>query len=166
MTVEITVSRRDGHVTFAVSDRTCWRKVNGLVVFDAICRSAFTDPESRALDAPVGRECLPGFGLRESAQYSAHAFRARKAGSPARRAACLLRLHKTDSRHMQVPKTRLTCRTRFAEPFNRPAMHSSDNAVGPRRWQGQQGSNPRPAVLETAALPTELYPYRGCFISQ
>src|SRR5690606_8053729 len=26
-------------------------------------------------------------------------------------------------------------------------------------WQGQQGSNPRPAVLETAALPTELYPY-------
>lgn len=27
-------------------------------------------------------------------------------------------------------------------------------------WQGQQGSNPRPAVLETAALPTELYPYR------
>ena len=29
------------------------------------------------------------------------------------------------------------------------------------RWQGQQGSNPRPAVLETAALPTELYPYRG-----
>ena len=27
-----------------------------------------------------------------------------------------------------------------------------------RAWQGQQGSNPRPAVLETAALPTELYP--------
>ena len=27
-------------------------------------------------------------------------------------------------------------------------------------WQGQRGSNPRPAVLETAALPTELYPYR------
>ena len=25
-------------------------------------------------------------------------------------------------------------------------------------WQGQQGLNPRPAVLETAALPTELYP--------
>ncbi|MCC2651893.1 MAG: hypothetical protein K0Q60_2056 [Microvirga sp.] len=25
-------------------------------------------------------------------------------------------------------------------------------------WQGQQGSNLRPAVLETAALPTELYP--------
>jgi hypothetical protein len=26
-------------------------------------------------------------------------------------------------------------------------------------WQGQQGSNPRPTVLETVALPTELYPY-------
>jgi hypothetical protein len=33
-------------------------------------------------------------------------------------------------------------------------------------WQGQQGSNPRPAVLETAALPTELYPYRAGLISQ
>jgi hypothetical protein len=27
-----------------------------------------------------------------------------------------------------------------------------------KKWQGQQGSNLRPAVLETAALPTELYP--------
>ena len=26
-------------------------------------------------------------------------------------------------------------------------------------WQGQKGSNPRHAVLETAALPTELCPY-------
>ena len=26
-------------------------------------------------------------------------------------------------------------------------------------WQGQKGSNPRPTVLETAALPAELYPY-------
>ncbi|CCV13506.1 hypothetical protein MESS4_570003 [Mesorhizobium sp. STM 4661] len=28
-------------------------------------------------------------------------------------------------------------------------------------WHGQQGSNLRPAVLETAALPTELCPYRA-----
>jgi hypothetical protein len=28
-----------------------------------------------------------------------------------------------------------------------------------RIWQGRQDSNPRPAVLETAALPTELRPY-------
>jgi hypothetical protein len=26
-------------------------------------------------------------------------------------------------------------------------------------WQGRQDSNPRPAVLETAALPAELHPY-------
>ena|GEM_PF-3082810 len=26
-------------------------------------------------------------------------------------------------------------------------------------WQGQKGSNPRPTVLETGTLPTELYPY-------
>ena len=26
-------------------------------------------------------------------------------------------------------------------------------------WQGQKDLNPRPTVLETAALPTELYPF-------
>ena len=32
-------------------------------------------------------------------------------------------------------------------------------------WQGQKDSNPRHAVLETAALPTELYPYvKFCLI--
>ena len=30
-------------------------------------------------------------------------------------------------------------------------------------WQGQKDLNPRHAVLETAALPTELYPYRLSF---
>ena len=29
----------------------------------------------------------------------------------------------------------------------------------PGRWQGQKVSNPRPTVLETVALPAELYPY-------
>ncbi len=34
-------------------------------------------------------------------------------------------------------------------------------------WQGHQGSNPGPTVLETVALPTELYPYRGaCYAEQ
>ena len=28
-----------------------------------------------------------------------------------------------------------------------------------KTWQGQKDSNPRHAVLETAALPAELYPY-------
>ena len=27
-------------------------------------------------------------------------------------------------------------------------------------WQGKKASNPRPTVLETAALPTELFPYK------
>ncbi len=32
-------------------------------------------------------------------------------------------------------------------------------------WQGQKDLNPRPTVLETVALPTELYPYNGCFFT-
>ena len=33
-------------------------------------------------------------------------------------------------------------------------------------WQGRQGSNPRPTVLETAALPTELHPcLGGCYFT-
>ena len=28
-----------------------------------------------------------------------------------------------------------------------------------RVWQGKKASNPRPTVLETAALPAELFPY-------
>ena len=28
-----------------------------------------------------------------------------------------------------------------------------------RFWQGKKASNPRPTVLETVALPTELFPY-------
>ena len=31
--------------------------------------------------------------------------------------------------------------------------------ISPYYWQGQKDSNPRHAVLETAALPAELYPY-------
>ena len=27
-------------------------------------------------------------------------------------------------------------------------------------WQGKKASNPRPTVLETAALPAELFPYK------
>ncbi len=38
ISVEIIVSRREGHVTFDVSARTCCRNVNGLV-FDAMSRS-------------------------------------------------------------------------------------------------------------------------------
>ena len=31
-------------------------------------------------------------------------------------------------------------------------------------WQGKKASNPRPTVLETVALPTELFPYIQKFI--
>ena len=34
------------------------------------------------------------------------------------------------------------------------------------KWQGQKDSNPRHAVLETAALPAELYPYICTLILQ
>ncbi|WP_432283557.1 hypothetical protein SLT36_16490 [Aminobacter sp. BA135] len=44
----------------------------------------------------------------ESAQHFAHAIRTRKAGSPAPRAACLFRLHKTDSLSTQVAGTSFT----------------------------------------------------------
>ena len=33
------------------------------------------------------------------------------------------------------------------------------STVSGLEWQGQKDLNPRHAVLETAALPTELYPY-------
>ena len=33
-------------------------------------------------------------------------------------------------------------------------------------WQGQKDLNPRHAVLETAALPTELYPYIKFFLTE
>ena len=34
------------------------------------------------------------------------------------------------------------------------------------KWQGHQGSNPGPTVLETVALPTELYPYGDAWIKR
>ena len=50
-----------------------------------------------------------------------------------------------------------------AELIGRPIKHKNNaepkNKLGPAsRWQGQKDLNPRHAVLETAALPTELYP--------
>ena len=42
--------------------------------------------------------------------------------------------------------------------------HFIHNAKNPSQrmdylWQGKKASNPRPTVLETAALPAELFPY-------
>ena len=36
--------------------------------------------------------------------------------------------------------------------------HKISDFAGAQFWQGRQDSNPRPAVLETAALPSELHP--------
>ena len=38
------------------------------------------------------------------------------------------------------------------------SIKKNDHPIGWSFWQGQKGSNSRHAVLETAALPTELYP--------
>ena len=49
----------------------------------------------------------------------------------------------------------------YVRKANKKTEKSLVNIVFTRlfSWQGQKGSNPRHAVLETAALPTELYPY-------
>ena len=45
-------------------------------------------------------------------------------------------------------------------PYNTCKKKTGENPVfSPAFWQGQKDLNPRHAVLETAALPTELYPY-------
>ena len=46
----------------------------------------------------------------------------------------------------------------------RDGVFQKENAVAndtqsATTWQGLKGSNPRPTVLETAALPAELNPY-------
>ena len=62
-----------------------------------------------------------------------------------------------------------TASARQRDPRHAPRAEDSslpliqkDTASAKRRlclWQGQKDLNPRHAVLETAALPTELYPY-------
>ena len=52
---------------------------------------------------------------------------------------------------MELYKINHCLSTLFESPgafFRRPSL-----------WQGKKASNPRPTVLETAALPAELYPY-------
>jgi hypothetical protein len=101
MIVEIMVSRREGQVTFAVSALTCWRNVNGLTVLDAICRSVFKEPfEKGPLVIPFPGQIFCRLASQNHLQrvpksapnqrFSfTHAFRTRKAGFPAPRAARL-----------------------------------------------------------------------------
>jgi hypothetical protein len=50
-------------------------------------------------------------------------------------------------------------------PFRGPRLPAF-SVPAPRRrtWQGQRDSNPRPTVLETVALPAELYPFNAAQI--
>src|SRR3954467_3778256 len=94
ITVEIIVSRRDGQVTLAVSERTCWRKTKGFVVFEAICRSVFKTRWPGLLDDPAGRDVPPEPSTAPNQRnHFAHANQTRKAGFPAPRVACLSCLH-------------------------------------------------------------------------
>ena len=63
--------------------------------------------------------------------------------------------HWTTSAHIVVPRRRLELLQAFA---HHPLKMACLPVPPPRQWQGWQGSNPRPAVLETAALPAELHP--------
>ena len=48
---------------------------------------------------------------------------------------------------------------RRSNQLNYRATYTNQLMLGDVKWQGQKESNPRHAVLETAALPAELYPY-------
>ena len=54
-----------------------------------------------------------------------------------------------------VPRRRLELLRAYA---HHPLKMACLPIPPPRHWQGRQDSNPRPAVLETAALPAELHP--------
>ena len=52
----------------------------------------------------------------------------------------------------------------FPNFFSRKVYRSKENSQQSEqllaiRWQGHKDLNPEPTVLETAALPIELYPY-------
>ena len=61
------------------------------------------------------------------------------------------------------PSTRSACRV--FKLFN-PNQNKKTPAGVFLFWQGQKDLNPRHAVLETAALPTELYPYIKFFLAE
>ena len=61
------------------------------------------------------------------------------------------------------PSTRSACRV--FKLFN-PSQNKKTPAGVFLFWQGQKDLNPRHAVLETAALPTELYPYIKFFLAE
>ena len=73
-------------------------------------------------------------------------------------------------RHWRSLTPRHALRRGAAVPRCRVLMRANEKKRGKQMlvslfWQGQKDLNPRHAVLETAALPTELYPYvKFCLI--
>ena len=47
----------------------------------------------------------------------------------------------------------------ISAPKARKLPELSGRQIRQLSWQGKKASNPRPTVLETVALPTELFPY-------
>jgi hypothetical protein len=54
----------------------------------------------------------------------------------------------------------------LVESLDVSKMFATEPEPNTKNWQEWQDSNPRPAVLETAALPTELHSYPSNILSQ
>src|SRR6516162_4718297 len=145
--VVIVVSRRVGQVTLAVSERTSCRNLNGLKAmafprpppdeFDCLkgIRTARKPPNPLLKDEPAsGLDCS---GISNSrAGYPLHTGRLQVAG-------------------MYCAGF---CRSRCGLPSqNGVALASWCENARKSSWQEWQGSNLRPPVLETGALPIELH---------
>ncbi len=61
-------------------------------------------------------------------------------------------------REISIPKLHKNMRPSI-RPLRAQSWREVENLRIVTAWQGQRDSNPRPSVLETDALPTELYPY-------
>jgi hypothetical protein len=75
-----------------------------------------------------------------------------------------LRLGIDSSHSVMVPRRRFELRRAIRSPP--PQDGVSTYSTTSAKWQEWQDSNPRPAVLETAALPTELHSYPSNILSQ
>ena len=66
-------------------------------------------------------------------------------------------------KRMRKPTVRTSVNTSTIQHMQKENRQKRSVSAG--FWQGQKDLNPRHAVLETAALPTELYPYvKFCLI--
>ena len=70
----------------------------------------------------------------------------------------VLSIFPANSRKPMTPRI-ASSRSSYHLATQRNRENLSATHAAPTVWQGRRGSNPRPAVLETAALPTELHPF-------